>query len=65
MANIDWKGMPHGMLVDELARGLDERDTRIKALEQLTAPRAGRPKARNGFEAPQGDLDRENGGGAS
>jgi hypothetical protein len=57
MAAIDWKGMPHSMLVDELARGLEEKDTRIKALEQLTAPRAGRPKARNGFDAPKGDLD--------
>lgn len=61
---IDWKSMPHGVLVDELARGLDERDTRIKALEQLTAPRAGRPKARNGFEAPKGDLDAEAAGEA-
>jgi len=60
---IDWKGMPHGMLVEELARGLDERDARIKALEQLTAPKAGRPR-KNGFVAPEGDLDRESAGEA-
>ena len=62
---IDWKGMPHGMLVEELARGLDERDTRVKALESLTAPRAGRPRnGRNGLSAPEGDLDRESAGDA-
>lgn len=60
---IDWKKLPHGEFVEELARGLEERDARVKAMEQLTAPRAGRPR-KNGFEAPQGDLDREAAGDA-
>jgi hypothetical protein len=60
---IDWKGMPHGMLVEELTRALDERDARVKALSALGAPRAGRPR-KNGFEAPEGDLDREAAGDA-
>ena len=60
---IDWKGMPHGMLVDALREGLAERDARVKQLEALTGARAGRPR-KNGFDAPEGDLDREAAGDA-
>jgi hypothetical protein len=65
MTTIDWKSMPHGVLRDELANGLCERDARIKDLAALGAPKAGRP-AKNigprivlGNEAPRGDLDGE------
>ena len=55
--------MPHGMLVDALREGLAERDARVKQLEALTGARAGRPR-KNGFDAPEGDLDREAAGDA-
>jgi hypothetical protein len=61
---IAWKTMAHDELVHELAQGLEERDKRVKALEALTGPRAGRPKGKNGFGAPEGDLDRESAGDA-
>ena len=56
---IDWKGMTHVMLRDELASGLAERDSRIKDLSALGAPKAGRPPKTRIGDAPRGDLDGE------
>lgn len=55
--------MAHDELVRELELGLEERDRRVKALSALGSPKAGRPR-KNGFEAPEGDLDREAAGDA-
>jgi hypothetical protein len=60
---IIWKTMAHDELVRELEFGLEERDRRVKALAALGSPKAGRPR-KNGFEAPEGDLDREAAGDA-
>lgn len=68
MTEIDWKGMPHGMLTAELQRGLEERDDRIAQLSAIGTPREpqplpvrrGRPPTKNGSEfSERGLLDAE------
>lgn len=41
----------------------EEKDRRMKAMGGVGGPKAGRPR-KNGFEAPEGDLDRETAGDA-
>lgn len=65
--DIDWKGMPHGVLTAELQRGFDERAKRIEELEAIgvarEAQQSPRPRGRppkNGSEFPdnaRGALD--------
>jgi hypothetical protein len=67
MTAIQWESMPHGMLKEELSRGLAERDARMADLAAIGTPQAerrgpGRPKGPRivlGNEAPRGDLDAE------
>lgn len=63
---IDWDDLPQGEALAELARGLKwRRDLKQKldALDHEQPRGPGRPR-KNGFEAPQGDLDREAAGDA-
>lgn len=61
---IDWEGMENSVLIDELDRGMVERDERVKKL-MGAGIKKGRPlNTKNGKTAPEGDLDREMAGDA-
>jgi hypothetical protein len=63
MEESDIDGLSHDKLVSLTARCLAVCDKRAKQYEALRAPKAGRPR-KNGFDAPEGDLDREVAGDA-